>query len=97
MPTVFIPPILRQFTAGAEKVPVVGATLREAIQDVERQHPGLQGRLLDGVDLRPEVFLTVGSVEAFGLDVPVSPTDEVFIVPAIAGGAPDAAPPARPS
>lgn len=66
-----------------------GSTLREVIADVERQHPDFEGRVVQGGSVRPEVFLTVGTEEAFGLDVSVAPDAEIFIVPAIAGGAPD--------
>jgi molybdopterin converting factor small subunit len=86
VPTVFIPPMLRQFTTGAAQVPAEGSTLRAVIEDVERQHPGLTGRVLDNGKLRPEVFIAVGSVEAFGLDVAVDPDAEVFVLPAMAGG-----------
>lgn len=86
MVTVFIPAILRQFTAGASQVPASGETVRAIIQDLEDHHPGLRGRVLQDGSLRPEVFIAVGSVEAFGLDVPVEPGAEVFILPAIAGG-----------
>lgn len=86
MPTVVIPAILRPLTAGAREVPAAGSTLRAVIEDVERQHPGLKGRVLENGSLRPELFLAIGNVEAFGLDVPVEPDAEVFILPAIAGG-----------
>ncbi len=86
MATVFIPASLRQFTAGASQVAASGETLREVIEDVERQHPEFRGRVLEDGALRPEVFLAVGSTEAFGLDIRVEAASEVFIIPAIAGG-----------
>lgn len=86
MPRVVIPSGLRQFTAGATELQASGATLRAVLEDVERQQPGLKGRVLSDGVLRPEVFIAVGSVEAFGLDVPVETNAEVFIMPAMAGG-----------
>jgi molybdopterin converting factor small subunit len=86
MPRVVIPAILRQFTAGATEVQASGATLRSVIEDLERQQPALKGRVLSDGVLRPEVFVAIGSVEAFGLDAPVEADAEVFILPAIAGG-----------
>lgn len=86
MVTVFIPAILRQYTAGTAQVPAAGGTLRAVIEDLERQHPALRGRVLEDGVLRPEVFIAVGAVEAFGLDVAVAEGAEVHILAAIAGG-----------
>jgi sulfur-carrier protein len=86
MPVVFIPATLRALAGGAATVETSGATVRDVIRDLERQHTGLKGRILDGEGLRPEVFIAVGGEEAFGLDAPVAPDAEVHILPAMAGG-----------
>lgn len=95
MPTVVIPAMLRPLTGGAAKAPAAGATLRAVLEDLERQHPALKGRVLEDGALRPEVFVAIGSVEAFGLDVAVESDAEVFILPAIAGGCDDVLPSGR--
>ena len=47
-----IPTILRTYTDGAKAVEANGATLTALIDDLEGNHPGLKGRLLENGDLR---------------------------------------------
>jgi predicted phage tail protein len=47
MPHIFIPSLLRNLTGGAADVRVAGATLREAIDALDAQYPGLKARLMD--------------------------------------------------
>jgi hypothetical protein len=77
MATVFLPARLREFTLGAPQVPASGETLREVIEDLERQHPELRGRALDLGVLRPEVFLGSRLTEAFGMDIRVEAASAV--------------------
>ncbi len=86
MAIVFIPALLRPLTAGATRVPASGATLREVINDLDRQFPGIKSHIADETGPLPEVMLAVGSDEAFGLDHPVGDDTEVHILPAISGG-----------
>jgi len=72
---------------GAASASVSGTSLRAVIEAVIALHPGLSGRIIDAEGVRPEVFLAIGDEEAFGLDVALADGAEVFIMPAIAGGA----------
>ena len=45
--TVRIPTPLRTLTGGADEVAIPGATVREVIDNLEKQHPGLRERLLE--------------------------------------------------
>jgi molybdopterin converting factor small subunit len=83
---ILIPALLRPLAGGAEKVRANGATLRDVIDDLERQHPGLRERILDGASVRPEIALAVGGTEVSELNTSVGADDEVHILPAIAGG-----------
>jgi len=71
---------------GAETVRVSGATLREVIDNLDQQHPGLRDRILDGGLIRDEIALAIGSDQATDLSLAVAADDEVHILPAIAGG-----------
>ena len=42
-----VPTILRTYTGGAADVTVEGATLAEALADLDRQYPGIGARVLD--------------------------------------------------
>lgn len=91
MPAVRIPTPLRPMAGGKDEVQVDGATVRAALDDLERRHPGFRARLLDGQGaVRRFVNLYVGEADVRdlgGLDAALKPADVVSIVPAIAGGA----------
>jgi molybdopterin converting factor small subunit len=86
MATVFLPTLLRPLAGGAATVEAAGATLADVLDALERQHPGIRERVLDGGLFRPEVFVAIDGNEASGLGDPVGPDAEVRIIPAIAGG-----------
>lgn len=86
MATVHLPALLQPYADGATTIDVDGATLRAVIAGLERQHPGLVGRIMDGGMLRPDVMVAVAGDEARDLDTPVPAGADVRILPAIAGG-----------
>jgi len=90
MPTIRVPSALRTFTAGNADVEVTATTVREALAELERLHPGIAARVLDaGGIVKPFIRIFVGADDIgglAGLDTPLAPRDEVAIVPAIAGG-----------
>jgi len=90
MSTIRIPTALRSFTAGADEVTLPAATVREALTELERRHPGIGARLLDASGaVRPFIRIFVGPDDIgslAGLDSPITDRDELSIIPAIAGG-----------
>jgi molybdopterin synthase sulfur carrier subunit len=84
--TVYLPSTLRPLAGGASTLPASGATLRDVLDDLERQHPGMRERILDAAGIRPDVMIAVGSDEVRDLNAPVEEGSEVHILPAIAGG-----------
>jgi molybdopterin synthase sulfur carrier subunit len=89
MITVRIPTPLRTLTGGNEQVEVSGSTLREVIDTLEKQHPGIRDRLLDDKGVRRFVNIYVGDEDVRfldGLETKLSAGTEISIVPAIAGG-----------
>lgn len=86
MAVVWIPALLRPLAGGAETVRASGATLRDVIDDLDRQYPGLRDRILEGGLIRDEIALAIGSDQAVDLGLPVGAEQEVHILPAIAGG-----------
>lgn len=91
MPSVRVPSALRTLTGGNADVDVTAATVRDAIADLERRHPGFAAKVLDGSGaVKPFIRIFVGSDDIgslSGLDTPVTDRDEIAIIPAIAGGA----------
>ncbi len=89
MPSIRVPSALRTFTGGNSDVDVEATTVRDAIADLERRHPGIAARILDNGAVKPFIRIFVGSDDIgglAGLDTKLTERDEVSIVPAIAGG-----------
>lgn len=90
MATVRIPTPLRKLTKGAEEVTAAGANVGELIADLERRYPGLKERICEesGALRRfVNVFVRDEDIRFLqNLETPVKDSDEVSIVPAIAGG-----------
>lgn len=90
MPTIRVPSALRTFTGGTSDVEVAAATVRDALAELDRRHPGIAARVLDADGrVKPFIRIFVGADDIgglAGLDTPLAARDEVAIVPAIAGG-----------
>ncbi len=87
MPTVWIPPLLRELTGGQETVTVPGETVRQVIEHLEEIYPGLKTRLVEEDRLRPTLAVVVdGKLSQQRLRQPLTETSEVHFVPMIRGG-----------
>ena len=87
MAVVWIPSMMRELTAGQEKVRAPGATLGEVIEAIERVHPGVRDRLLSRGGLAPGVMAMVDGKRALrGLQEHVGEESEVRFLPIMAGG-----------
>jgi sulfur-carrier protein len=88
--TVFIPSVLRASVGGVKSLEVDGDSIRSLVDGLVERHPSLVGQLLtDGGDLNRFVNVYVNGQDVrylAGLDTPVAPTDEVRLLPAMAGG-----------
>ena len=90
MPTIIVPSPLRRYTEGQSRVQVDGSTIREAIDDLERQFPGLKSRMCDeSGQIKPyiNVFVNGEEIRALqGIATALGDKDEVSVGPAMAGG-----------
>ena len=88
--TVRIPTTLRSLTAGESKVQTTGATVKEALDNLEAAYPGFSERLLeDDGSLRRfvNIFLADDDIRFLqGLDTAIPEGSTLSIVPAVAGG-----------
>ena len=94
MPEVWIPPQMQRSTGAPDRVQVDGATVRQVINNLERQHPGIKALLYDAEldDITPGLAVIVdGDVSQLGLMERVNADSEMHFLPAIGGGA-DTAP-----
>ena len=82
MSVVRIPPSLRDHTVGEREVVAEGETVRELLDDLMSRFPTLAGKLeyanvyVGGEDIRTRE----------GFETPVSASDTVILLPAMAGG-----------
>jgi molybdopterin synthase sulfur carrier subunit len=90
MPTVKIPPVLRAQTRGEAEVATPGSTVGDVLRSLADTHPGTSAQLFaDGGELNRyvNVYLNDEDVRVLdGLETPVSNSDTVVILPAMAGG-----------
>lgn len=89
MPKVQIPTPLRPHAGGLDAVEGAGATVGAVLSDVVAKHPALRERLFDGEELRRFVNVYVNNEDIRFLDdleTAVAESDEIAIIPAIAGG-----------
>jgi MoaD family protein len=86
---IHIPTPLRQHTDGQAVVEVAGSTVKSALDDLSRKHPGISQRLFENGQVRRfvNVYLNDEDIRYLeGLDAAVKDGDELSIIPAVAGG-----------
>ena len=89
MPQVRIPTPLRPHAGGKDSVETEGSTVGEVLGHLGRAYPALKERIFDGDELRRFVNVYVNNEDIRyldELDTTVGTTDEVSIIPAVAGG-----------
>ena len=81
MPTIRVPTALRTLTGGAADIEIEAATVREALVELDRLHPGLAMKLLDAAgSVKPFIRIYVGpeDIQALhGLDTKLVERDEI--------------------
>jgi molybdopterin synthase sulfur carrier subunit len=89
MASIRVPSALRSFTGGASDVEITASTVRDALAELEKKHPGIGAKLMTDGNVKPFIRIFVGSDDIGdlgGLDAKLSDRDEISIIPAIAGG-----------
>jgi molybdopterin synthase sulfur carrier subunit len=91
MATVLVPTPLRRLTNGESKVLASGDSIAAVFRAVNEQYPGFDEKLIDdegNVKRFINVFVNNDEIRTLqGMETPVSDSDQVSIVPAMAGGA----------
>ncbi len=90
---VYIPAPFRRLTGDRTRVASHGSNVRELLENLEAQYPGFRGLVFNGqreVPAHINVYLNNQEIRSLqGLDTPVHEGDELAVIPAMAGGAPD--------
>ncbi len=87
MVTVYVPTMLQPLTGGVKQVQVEATNVRQVINQLEEQFPGIKDRLMEGNQVRPNLSVAIdGEIARMGLLERVRTNSEVHFVPAISGG-----------
>ena len=87
MATVFIPALMRKLTDEKATLEVPGATVREVINNLESEYPGIKDRLVDKLKIKSSISVAVdGEISPMGILAKVGEHSEVHFLPAIGGG-----------
>ena len=82
-----LPTPLAEYTAHRREVEGEGGDLAALLHDLDRRHPGMRFRIVDERGaIRPHIKIFVNRVQAGGLNLALSPADEVMVVAALSGG-----------
>ena len=85
-----LPSVLTPLAGGHQTLDATGDTVGQAIDDIARRFPALSPRLRDSHGA-PYPFVTIYLNDEDirflgGFETPVRPSDELSVVPAVAGG-----------
>ena len=84
---VLIPSPLQSYTGGLRLVIANGAQLKNLLDDLDRQYPGIRFRMIDEQDqVRPHMMIYVHGTRTRALDTSLDACEEVVIMQALSGG-----------
>ena len=87
MAKVFIPTMLQPMTGGVKQTECQGRNVRQIIEALEAQYPGIRDRLVEDGEIRSNLAVAIdGDVARMGMLERVAENSEVHFVPAISGG-----------
>lgn len=87
MPRLFLPPDARALADGQAFLSAPGGTVREVLEAIDAQFPGVLARLTETNELRPGLVVVIGDQpSARGLSTRVAPDAEIHFLPPLGGG-----------
>ena len=87
MPEVWISPALQRITGGREQVRVDGATIRQVVNNLEKEFPGMKEELCEEDDISPALAVVIdGETANLGMLERVKEDSEIHFIPAMSGG-----------
>ena len=85
-----IPTPMRSFTDGAAEVAIEAATIKEVVDNLEKEYPGMKERICDtdgSLRLYVNIYLNDEDIRSLDdINTGVKDGDSIHIIPAIAGG-----------
>lgn len=87
MPTVFIPPQMRDLAGGCLQLEVEARSVRQLIATLDDRFPGMADRMIHEDRLFPGLAVSIdGELTNQGLHARLHPGSEVHFLPALGGG-----------
>ena len=87
MAEVWVPPRMQALAGGQKTLRVPGSTIRQLINNMDKEYPGMKEQLVDKFKLKANITVAVdGEVTPLGILEKVGEDSEVHFLPAIAGG-----------
>ena len=84
---VLVPSQLHSYSGGLSRLEATGASISEALDDLDRRYPGIKFRIIDEQDrVRPHMRLFVGREAARDIRRPLADGEELLIFGALSGG-----------
>ena len=78
---------MQALTGGNDRVEVAGSTVRQVVDNLEAEYPGIKDRLVEDHRIKPNIAVAVdGEITPLGLLEKVGESSEVHFLPAIGGG-----------
>ncbi len=82
-----IPSQLQSYCGGANAVEAKGASVEEALRDLDARYPGIRFRIVDEQDrIRRHMRIFVGTAAVSDLSRPLANGEEILIFGALSGG-----------
>ena len=78
---------MQRFSGGRERVQVLGATVRQIVNNLYQEYPGMKDVLCINNEIDPAIDVVIdGETSNLGMLDKVNENSEVHFIPAMAGG-----------
>ena len=78
---------MQRFSGGLERVQVLGATVRQIVNNLDQEYPGMKDVLCINNEIDPAIAVVIdGETSNLGMLDKVNENSEVHFIPAMAGG-----------
>ena len=78
---------MQRFSGGRERVQVLGATVRQIVNNLDQEYPGMKDVLCINNEIDPAIAVVIdGATSNLGMLDKVNENSEVHFIPAMAGG-----------
>ena len=80
-------PRMQRISGGKTQVQVAGATIRQVVNNLEKEYPGIKDELCEDDDINPGIAVVVdGETSNLGMLEHVNENSEIHFIPAMSGG-----------